>query len=124
MDRRLGDVKEFEFKQPPKSALTAAGAADDEDGDAEVDGLVVCVCVSGFHAWLSIAYLLDSTTSGSRHSVNSKAHCQLSSTKRHWAQKANNDNQSFSVTPLAMSLILPKDPCNAQCNVSKGETIA
>ena len=24
------------------------------------------------------------------------------------------------VTPLAMSLILPQDPCNAQCNVSKG----
>ena len=26
------------------------------------------------------------------------------------------------VTPPAMSLILAQDPCNAQCNVSKGET--
>lgn len=50
MDRRLGDVKEFEFEQPPSSLLVANADADADDDEAPPtnDGLVVCVCVSGW----------------------------------------------------------------------------
>ena len=60
MDRRLGDVKEFEFAQPPsgggeeEGASSEAAAADTGTGGggaaqaAQADGLVVCVCVSGW----------------------------------------------------------------------------
>ena len=61
MDRRLGDVKEFEFIQPPPRDDATEAGGDGEGGDggsgageaeagdgAQADGLAVCVCVSGW----------------------------------------------------------------------------